>query len=220
MKACPLCKRTYTDETLNFCLADGSVLSASYDADETVTLVAARSTDPGLIPPLSTKQLPPASPLYQDKWQPEGNGRTRGNHWMVFSLAISFISLLVVGGLLGFIWFGKDQMRDSQTNSNGAKANVMSTATPTPSPTATRDDNIWEPIQQASINQGDGQLLTYYRGTTVKQCQADCGKNPRCKAFTFIKPGAYNANDPQMCYLMSQVERLTPSPCCISAVKR
>ena len=45
MKACPLCKRTYDDETLNFCLADGSLLSD--DSDETLTLVAARNTDPG-----------------------------------------------------------------------------------------------------------------------------------------------------------------------------
>lgn len=220
MKACPLCKRTYDDETLNFCLADGSVLSASYDDDEPLTLVAARSTDPGLTPPLSTKQSPPAPSLYQDKAQPEGKERIRGNPWMVFSFAIFFVSLLVVGGLLSFIWFGKDEMRDNQTNSNGAKAKAMSTATPTASPTATKEDSIWGPIQQASINQGDGQLLTYYRGTTPEQCQADCAKNPRCKAFTFIKPGTYNPNDPQMCYLMSQVEKLTPSPCCISAVKR
>jgi len=77
----------------------------------------------------------------------------------------------------------------------------------------------WGPIQQASINQGDGELLTYYGGTTPEQCQADCDKNPRCKAFTFIRPGAYSPNDPQMCYLMSQVQKLTPSTCCISAVK-
>jgi hypothetical protein len=207
MKACPLCKRTYDDETLNFCLADGSLLSD--DSDETLTLVAARNTDPGLTPPtLSTLQSPQAPSLYPEK--------PGGNPWMVFSLAISLVSLLVVGGLLSFIWFGKDQTTGNQTNSNGAKANTS----PTASPTATKENSIWEPIQQASINQGDGQLLTYYRGTTPEQCQADCAKNPGCKAFTFIKPGAYNPNDPQMCYLMSRVERLTPSPCCISAIKR
>ena len=32
MKECPLCKRTYADETLTFCLVDGSVLSPPYDA--------------------------------------------------------------------------------------------------------------------------------------------------------------------------------------------
>jgi len=32
MKSCPTCNRTYPDDTLAFCLIDGSVLSAPYDA--------------------------------------------------------------------------------------------------------------------------------------------------------------------------------------------
>src|SRR5262245_36374460 len=32
MKRCPTCKRTYPDDTLAFCLIDGSVLSAPFDA--------------------------------------------------------------------------------------------------------------------------------------------------------------------------------------------
>ena len=31
MKSCPTCNRTYPDDTLAFCLMDGSVLSAPYD---------------------------------------------------------------------------------------------------------------------------------------------------------------------------------------------
>ncbi len=34
MKKCPLCNRTYSDETLSFCLEDGSLLSASYNLQE------------------------------------------------------------------------------------------------------------------------------------------------------------------------------------------
>lgn len=85
-----------------------------------------------------------------------------------------------------------------------------------PAPT---EDGVWGPIQQASINQGDGQMMTYYRGTTPEQCRADCEVKPRCKAYTYIKAGAYNPNDPPMCYLMSEARKLTPSPCCISAIK-
>jgi uncharacterized membrane protein HdeD (DUF308 family) len=33
MKSCPTCNRTYPDDTLAFCLMDGSVLSAPYDPD-------------------------------------------------------------------------------------------------------------------------------------------------------------------------------------------
>jgi uncharacterized membrane protein HdeD (DUF308 family) len=34
MKSCPTCNRTYPDDTLAFCLMDGSVLSAPYDQEE------------------------------------------------------------------------------------------------------------------------------------------------------------------------------------------
>ena len=33
MKSCPTCNRTYPDDTLAFCLMDGSVLSAPYDPE-------------------------------------------------------------------------------------------------------------------------------------------------------------------------------------------
>lgn len=46
MKRCPLCNRTYADETISFCLADGELLSAPYDPQATEQLPAARSTDP------------------------------------------------------------------------------------------------------------------------------------------------------------------------------
>jgi len=72
---------------------------------------------------------------------------------------------------------------------------------------------------KASISQGDGKVLTFYRGTTPEQCQADCEKNRQCIAFTLIRAGAYNPNDPPMCYLMSEARKLTPSPCCITAIK-
>lgn len=64
-----------------------------------------------------------------------------------------------------------------------------------------------------------GTNLTFYRGTTPEQCQADCAANPLCKGFTLIKAGAYNPNDPPMCYLASAVTGSNNSSCCISGVK-
>lgn len=40
MKRCPKCKRTYHDDTLSFCLDDGSLLSAPSDTQATVELPA------------------------------------------------------------------------------------------------------------------------------------------------------------------------------------
>lgn len=38
MKSCPTCKRTYSDDTISFCLIDGMVLSAPYDPHATQRL--------------------------------------------------------------------------------------------------------------------------------------------------------------------------------------
>ncbi len=45
MKSCPTCNRTYPDDTLAFCLMDGSVLSAPYDPSET-RAASPRSNEP------------------------------------------------------------------------------------------------------------------------------------------------------------------------------
>lgn len=229
MKACPTCNRTYADETLAFCLVDGSILSAPYEPHETLRIPAPRSTDPSpteVLNPtsrpsdstpslLSTIQSPPAPPLYSEKRQPQLKEKQSIKPWVVFGIAMALLSFVAVGALVNLILFGKDSAADKQSNSNVANTNAMPAATPS----ATIVDSGWGPRNdQASINEGE--RLTYYRGTTPEQCQADCDGNPRCKAYTYIRAGAYNPHDPPMCYLMSEAKKLTPSPCCISAIKR
>ncbi len=46
MKSCPTCHRTYPDDTLAFCLVDGSVLSAPYDREQTQRIPPPRATNP------------------------------------------------------------------------------------------------------------------------------------------------------------------------------
>lgn len=46
MKRCPRCHRSYTDETLIYCLDDGTLLPVSDDAQATLVLPQARPTDP------------------------------------------------------------------------------------------------------------------------------------------------------------------------------
>lgn len=54
MKSCPACHRTFED-TLTFCLVDGSILSAPFDPQKTQRSPEARNTTP---PP--TQAWPPA----------------------------------------------------------------------------------------------------------------------------------------------------------------
>jgi hypothetical protein len=46
MKSCPKCNRTYFDETFAFCLADGSLLTASFDPEATQVLPSAIDPSP------------------------------------------------------------------------------------------------------------------------------------------------------------------------------
>ena len=58
MKKCPTYNQTYADDTLSFCLDDGTLLSKTYDPDETLVLGSddptVRSTNPGYDPEKST----------------------------------------------------------------------------------------------------------------------------------------------------------------------
>ena len=58
MKRCPACNRTFSDETLSFCIADGQLLSPSYDSPVTLPLAPARATDGAVTEILPTALTP------------------------------------------------------------------------------------------------------------------------------------------------------------------
>jgi hypothetical protein len=59
MKKCPACNRTYADDTLSFCLEDGSLLSASFNLpEEQETVVRPNSAE---LPPTQFYSPPPAA---------------------------------------------------------------------------------------------------------------------------------------------------------------
>lgn len=96
-------------------------------------------------------------------------------------------------------------------------------ATPTPANTRMpeptpreRPRPMFEVLNNTSFN---GTRITYYPRPSFGMCQADCASNAKCKGFTWIRPGAYNAGDSAMCYLMSAVTDRIRHPCCMSAVR-
>jgi TonB family protein len=75
MKSCPTCNRTFSDETLSFCLVDGAILSAPFDPHATLIIPEPRQTEP---PPTEvlkleeTKQeIPPTVASLQPEQKPE-----------------------------------------------------------------------------------------------------------------------------------------------------
>ena len=113
MKSCPTCKRNYDDETLNFCLDDGSILTSSVDEAETrlafrhlandsvVTKISnynPKSTNP-------THVLPTQQPLkVQTEYiQNQTKSKTNSRLWwagggiLVCLISIGFMASIIVG---------------------------------------------------------------------------------------------------------------------------
>jgi len=102
MKQCPVCSRTFSDDTLVYCLDDGSVLANSYDPGATQRMPSPRSTNsPAFTPP------------------PQ-----RSNKWLIVLLT-SVLLVFVVGAGAVILWLslrdktnGPQDSTASQTSSN------------------------------------------------------------------------------------------------------
>jgi hypothetical protein len=228
VKKCPACNRSYDDETLNFCLEDGALLSAPDDPDKTQQISAPQETNSILTrisyptakvsndtQPLMPTMLSPQIP-FDSVENAHAKTQTTGTGNKVW-LAASLLAFLMVSLAAIIIWFNSAKtptdtniiaknQNDNRINSNNSSQNNK------------KSDTIFNSLDyHASLN---GENLTYYPGTTVEKCQADCAKNEECRGFTFIRAGAYNPNDSAMCYLASLVTGSVSHACCISGIKR
>jgi hypothetical protein len=127
MKQCPTCNRTYADDSITFCLADGALLSASYDSGATQR-IPARLTNP---PPTEvfTAQPPPTEvlPPYLPQAQPV---RANNNSKPVLA---ALLLILVVGGILAVVLVNqkKPSASSSMYSSNAAGNTTNATVKPT-----------------------------------------------------------------------------------------
>ncbi len=132
MKQCPKCGNSYTDDTLRFCLEDGTELAP---ADEQPTVVRAAHHDPNI-----TEELPAAAtqavrdPLRVDiapttlpTVSPTLPRKSGSSTLLKVLIAIVALGLLVVLGasVLGIAFYF------------GSKRNVAGSETPTPTPWTT-----------------------------------------------------------------------------------
>jgi hypothetical protein len=132
MKQCPTCNRTYADDSITFCLADGALLSASYDPVATQR-IPARLTNP---PPTEVLTAQPAPtevlPHYLSQAQP-----VRASNSSKYLLA-ALLLVLVGGGILAVILLNKKTPSTSSSiySSNTAgNTNANANVTPTRAPT-------------------------------------------------------------------------------------
>lgn len=107
MKECPKCNRSYSDDTLVFCLDDGTGLVNARDFAATQKVPPPRATNP---PPTL------AMPYTLPQTQPQ---QRSGSPWLVYGLVCVLAFFVLIGGVV-VAWLS---LRDK----NGS--------TPTPSPT-------------------------------------------------------------------------------------
>lgn len=120
MKLCPKCKTTYSDDSLLFCLSDGTNLISMPSAEKTIEMTG--TTNPMRVD-VPTQSEPTVFAPRNFQTPPENAGKGI-NPWLVVPLIA--ILLLSVAGLVGYILF----------KPTGIAVSNMAT----PSPTATPKD--------------------------------------------------------------------------------
>lgn len=128
MKRCSKCNRAYEDETLRFCLEDGSPLFDERDSAAPATEILPARSAPTL------KSTGPTVPSYQApaESRPDSAGRS-SNPIMTVAVIAIVVLLFALVAIAGIFVFRQSQEKESE---------VVRTATPTPSPTAVkRQDN-------------------------------------------------------------------------------
>ena len=155
MKQCPSCNRIYDDDSLRFCLDDGSTLTAPYDAAATLIGRPTRRTDARteILPDsVATAEIP-------------GRSRTPWTHYVIIALLA-----LIAGG--GVVWLLRGR---GETTANSTPINTASTeskpspagsSTPSPSPPATT------PTVKAPATQPGPDRLFIILGSFTKDLRA------------------------------------------------
>jgi len=101
MKHCPACNRTYADDSITFCLADGTLLSASYDPDATQR-IPARLTNPQPTEIFTT--TPPPTEVWPSNPSLAQPIRRRSSAvYVIIALLVVFVGV----GIFVFIKFGR-----------------------------------------------------------------------------------------------------------------
>jgi hypothetical protein len=167
MKVCPRCQKTYTDDNLNFCLEDGSVLNA-------VNAAPPPPTNP--IAERATQQQPQnwnVQPQQQYSMQP---AKKSSKAW-IWVILILGVVVVLCGGIGTVAYFVSKNVGDGLSNlsstlntSNTRSSNSRSNSTTTTSSSNsnssrssvdTLDLSTWVPTasKYAQIEYTDGELL-------------------------------------------------------------
>jgi hypothetical protein len=155
MKRCPHCKRTFNDEALNFCLADGSPLvvidAPSSEIDSTTRYPASPDTNPPRTevyrPPATVvNQPPPVVPQWSPMPPAQAPRKSRTLWWILGGIAIAILGagLVVVLIVIGVL--------TSESNTTSSNTNSNTTANKNINRSGANNANSSSPNTNASSN--------------------------------------------------------------------
>ena len=145
MKRCPTCNRTYSDNSLNFCLEDGTPLATdgpTVDPNATIRYPAARDTsepppteiyrpEPAVVSPRPTTPPPPARPAPPPQWTPgpaaapPPQKKSNAIWWILGGLlAVLVIGVGLVVMIIALASFGTDNRNLNANRNENRNANV------------------------------------------------------------------------------------------------
>ena len=91
-------------------------------------------------------------------------------------------------------------------------------------PTLSAQEQLSSPRQGAVVT--DGTRLRFF-GINISNdnqahalCRAECAKDPRCRGYTYVRIGGYNAGDGPVCYLFTNITTIAAHRCCVTATKQ
>ena len=132
MKTCPTCSRVYDDETITYCLHDGSLLTTTtYDAaPPTMRVPVPRSTDPSAAATLysDAQQSEPPPTISSSQFGPWAQPQPQPAKRRSGKILLGIVALLLLGAGIGLgialsrgYWFGGDTVaRKLDTNGDGS----------------------------------------------------------------------------------------------------
>ena len=145
MKACPSCRTQYTDDTLRFCLQDGTPLIAYPDADEPSVSQTGQEEETAVRarrhPTVAEKPVDTAwkSESQLDRVSPAALPKRRASTLAIASLAAAIVLLgLAIAGAVG-LWRGTWAVGGSDSSCYALMAQAFATGRLQPSSTFARD---------------------------------------------------------------------------------
>ena len=156
MKICPTCRRSYPDDSLNYCLDDGAVLTWPANEREAETVL--------ITPPSPTRDAqslttasPVAAPTTPFSMQaPPKKSRA----WLWSILILGLLMLVCGGGAAGLLWRASLRKSDADIKVNDS--------TEKPVEKKLNSENSWKSDNDSESNSDSGSKLTMEKYSRIK----------------------------------------------------